>query len=168
MKGRLADSCGSLTRPACATQLTGGGCRARRSPARRRHSGLRGAAGGRAGGAPLRLLRHRLRRGGRGAAAVGAPCNRIPVGCHRAQRRFSLPCWLLLLPPPPAVTHDRQKDLANAAALGSALLAFLVVPWCLTLTLYTGAAAGGAACCAAGVRVLAVWAGAHGRARQQR
>ena len=38
-----------------------------------------------------------------------------------------------------AVTHHRQVDLANAAALGNALLCFLVVPWTLTLVLYTGA-----------------------------
>ncbi|KAI3436365.1 hypothetical protein D9Q98_002418 [Chlorella vulgaris] len=36
------------------------------------------------------------------------------------------------------VTHDRERDLANAAALGNALLAFLVVPWTLTLLLYSG------------------------------
>jgi hypothetical protein len=49
----------------------------------------------------------------------------------------------LILPAGPcAVSHDREQDLANAAALGNALLAFLVVPWTLTLLLYTG---GGAA-----------------------
>lgn len=45
------------------------------------------------------------------------------------------------LPPAPrrdAVTHDRDRDLGNAAALGNALLAFMVVPWCFTLALYTG------------------------------
>ena len=36
------------------------------------------------------------------------------------------------------VTRDRAADLANAAALGNALLAFLVVPWTFTLALYTG------------------------------
>ncbi|EFN50878.1 hypothetical protein CHLNCDRAFT_141677 [Chlorella variabilis] len=36
------------------------------------------------------------------------------------------------------VSQDRQQDLVNAAALGNALLAFLVVPWTLTLLLYTG------------------------------
>ncbi|KAL4424385.1 hypothetical protein ABPG75_001686, partial [Micractinium tetrahymenae] len=36
------------------------------------------------------------------------------------------------------VTHDRERDLANAAALGNALLAFMVVPWCFTLALYSG------------------------------
>lgn len=36
------------------------------------------------------------------------------------------------------VTGDRQRDLANAAALGNALLAFLLIPWCFTLLLYTG------------------------------
>ena len=36
------------------------------------------------------------------------------------------------------MSHDRERDLANAAALGNALLAFLVVPWTLTLLLYTG------------------------------
>lgn len=35
------------------------------------------------------------------------------------------------------MTHDRQRDLANATALGNALLAFLVVPWTFTLLLYT-------------------------------
>jgi hypothetical protein len=29
-------------------------------------------------------------------------------------------------------------DLQNARALGNALLAFMLVPWCLTLLLYTG------------------------------
>lgn len=37
-----------------------------------------------------------------------------------------------------AVTHDRDTDLANAVALGNALLTFLVVPWSFTLVLYTG------------------------------
>ena len=41
-------------------------------------------------------------------------------------------------PCPGAVTHDRERDLATAEALGSALLAFMVVPWCFTLALYTG------------------------------
>jgi hypothetical protein len=37
-----------------------------------------------------------------------------------------------------AVTRDRPTDLANAAALGNALLCFLAVPWAITLVLYTG------------------------------
>jgi hypothetical protein len=37
-----------------------------------------------------------------------------------------------------AVGHDRQQVLANAAALGNALLAFLVVPWSICLLLYSG------------------------------
>ncbi len=41
------------------------------------------------------------------------------------------------------VTHDREVDLGNARALGNALLAFMLVPWCFTLLLYTGAVAGG-------------------------
>ena len=45
------------------------------------------------------------------------------------------------MPLPAAVSQDRQQDLANAAALGNALLAFLVVPWTLTLLLYTGGCA---------------------------
>ncbi|KAI7839840.1 hypothetical protein COHA_006425 [Chlorella ohadii] len=36
------------------------------------------------------------------------------------------------------VTRDRPTDLANAAALGNALLCFLLVPWTITLVLYTG------------------------------
>lgn len=36
------------------------------------------------------------------------------------------------------VTHNPERDMANASALGNALLAFLVVPWCCNLTLYTG------------------------------
>lgn len=65
-----------------------------------------------------------------GGACLGCPCRR---------RALSSPLWS-----PPhccSVTHDRQTDLANAAALGNALLAFLVVPWTFTLTLYTGARA---------------------------
>jgi len=33
---------------------------------------------------------------------------------------------------------DRDKDLANAEALGKALLIFMVVPWSIDLALYTG------------------------------
>ena len=36
------------------------------------------------------------------------------------------------------VTHERDVDLKNAKALGNAMLAFMLVPWCLTLLLYTG------------------------------
>ena len=36
------------------------------------------------------------------------------------------------------MTLDRAKDLENAEALGNALCLFLVVPWSLTLLLYTG------------------------------
>ena len=35
-------------------------------------------------------------------------------------------------------TRDPAIDQPNAAALGNALLAFLLVPWCLTLLLYSG------------------------------
>lgn len=38
------------------------------------------------------------------------------------------------------VTGDRDRDLANARALGSALLAFLAVPWFICLCVYSGAA----------------------------
>lgn len=37
-----------------------------------------------------------------------------------------------------SVTHDRERDLANAQALGSALLAFMVAPWTMCFLLYTG------------------------------
>lgn len=33
---------------------------------------------------------------------------------------------------------DRDKDLANAEALGDALLIFMIVPWSIDLALYTG------------------------------
>lgn len=49
------------------------------------------------------------------------------------------------------MTHDHAKDLANARALGSALTAFLAVPWALTVCLYSGGW-----CAAACLRCLAV------------
>ena len=36
------------------------------------------------------------------------------------------------------VSRKREVDLANAEALGNALLAFMLVPWTFTLLLYTG------------------------------
>lgn len=36
------------------------------------------------------------------------------------------------------VTGDRDKDLANAKALGAALLTFLCIPWFICLCVYTG------------------------------
>lgn len=36
------------------------------------------------------------------------------------------------------VTGDRARDLANARALGNALLCFLTVPWSCCLAVYTG------------------------------
>jgi hypothetical protein len=33
---------------------------------------------------------------------------------------------------------DKEKDLANAEALGQALLIFMIVPWSIDLALYTG------------------------------
>ena len=36
------------------------------------------------------------------------------------------------------VTGDAAKDLANARALGSALLTFLTVPWCICFCVYSG------------------------------
>lgn len=35
-------------------------------------------------------------------------------------------------------TRDPAVDRTNAEALGNALLAFMLVPWCFTLVLYTG------------------------------
>ena len=37
-----------------------------------------------------------------------------------------------------APTGDTSIDLANAHALGRALLVFMLVPWCIVLALYTG------------------------------
>lgn len=40
------------------------------------------------------------------------------------------------------VTGNRERDLANARALGSALLAFLAIPWFICLCVYSGTSLG--------------------------
>lgn len=56
-----------------------------------------------------------------------------------------------------AVTGDRDRDLANARALGSALLFFLAVPWTACLIVYTGELEGrGTGWCTA-VVLLCCW-----------
>lgn len=72
---------------------------------------------------------------GTGAPAAPLPASASPPLCAMCAPRMhckQLPATAA------AVSHDRARDLANARALGNALLAFLVGPWTLTLALYTG------------------------------
>lgn len=122
-------------------------------PSAGRHRRVRGATGGPAGGEAICLLWQRRRQvpwAGRGVAL----CPRLSGGStgKHAPRPSS---HLIAAPSPaaPAVTHDRPRDLANARALGDALLVFLVAPWCLTLALYTGGC---------GERVRCRWLRPHG------
>lgn len=70
---------------------------------------------------------------------VSSACPRGVVVCDASACRLSeAACCLAPRRRCCAVTRDRQTDLANAAALSNALLCFLVVPWTITLALYTG------------------------------